>query len=63
MPENGREHADDRDRYEREQTTDLQDTTPDKPTGMPLHTRIFIGLTIGIVAGAKCVTSVSSGAM
>jgi DAACS family dicarboxylate/amino acid:cation (Na+ or H+) symporter len=51
MPENGREHADDRDRYEREETTDLQDATPDKPKGMPLHTRIFLGLTIGIIAG------------
>ncbi|HEV2704686.1 MAG TPA: dicarboxylate/amino acid:cation symporter [Pyrinomonadaceae bacterium] len=50
--------ADERDRrdvradaYERETTTDLKDTTPDRPRGMPLHTRIFIGLVVGVVAG------------
>jgi dicarboxylate/amino acid:cation (Na+ or H+) symporter, DAACS family len=37
--------------YEREVTTDLKDSTPDKPRGMPLHTRIVIGLLIGVVAG------------
>src|SRR5688572_5067589 len=40
-----------RDAYEREATTDLKDTTPDKPKGMPLHTRILIGLLVGVVAG------------
>jgi DAACS family dicarboxylate/amino acid:cation (Na+ or H+) symporter len=37
--------------YEREETTDLKDRTPDKPKGWPLHTRILIGMVIGIVAG------------
>jgi DAACS family dicarboxylate/amino acid:cation (Na+ or H+) symporter len=37
--------------YERELTTDLKDTTPDRPKGMPLHTRILIGLLVGVVAG------------
>lgn len=40
-----------RDAYEREITTDLKDTTPDPPKGMPLHTRILIGLLVGVVAG------------
>ena len=39
------------DAYEREATTDLKDTTPDRPKGMPLHTRILIGLLVGVVAG------------
>jgi DAACS family dicarboxylate/amino acid:cation (Na+ or H+) symporter len=39
------------DAYEREATTDLKDTTPDKPRGLPLHTRILIGLAVGVVAG------------
>jgi dicarboxylate/amino acid:cation (Na+ or H+) symporter, DAACS family len=37
--------------YEREETTDLKDTTPDKPKGLALHTRILIGLGVGVVAG------------
>lgn len=37
--------------YEHELTTDLKDSTPDKPRGMPLHTRIVIGLLTGVVAG------------
>jgi dicarboxylate/amino acid:cation (Na+ or H+) symporter, DAACS family len=37
--------------FEEEVTTDLKDTTPDKPRGMPLHKRILIGLLIGVVAG------------
>ena len=40
-----------RDAYEREVTTDLKDTTPDRPKGMPLHTRILIGLLVGVIAG------------
>src|SRR5215203_7406341 len=40
-----------RDAYERETTTDLKDTTHDKPKGWPLHTRILIGLLAGVVAG------------
>jgi DAACS family dicarboxylate/amino acid:cation (Na+ or H+) symporter len=39
------------DDYEREATTDLDDATPDTPKGIPLHTRILIGLGIGVVAG------------
>ncbi|HEX8723736.1 MAG TPA: dicarboxylate/amino acid:cation symporter [Pyrinomonadaceae bacterium] len=39
------------DAYEREATTDLKDTTPDRPKGMPLHTRILIGLAVGVLAG------------
>ncbi|HKS27592.1 MAG TPA: dicarboxylate/amino acid:cation symporter [Pyrinomonadaceae bacterium] len=39
------------DAFERELTTDLDDETPDKPKGMALHTRILIGLTVGVVAG------------
>jgi DAACS family dicarboxylate/amino acid:cation (Na+ or H+) symporter len=39
------------DAYEREATTDLKDTTPDRPKGIPLHTRILIGLGVGAGAG------------
>jgi len=39
------------DEYERELTTDLDDDTPDKPKGIPLHTKIFIGLAVGVIAG------------
>ncbi|MCS6874429.1 MAG: dicarboxylate/amino acid:cation symporter [Pyrinomonadaceae bacterium] len=39
------------DDYERELTTDLDDETADKPRGIPLHTKILIGLVIGVVAG------------
>ncbi len=39
------------DRYEREETTDLDDETPDAPKGMALHTRILIGLAVGVVGG------------
>ena len=41
----------DRNAFEREITTDLDEETPDKPKGLPLHTRILIGLGIGVVAG------------
>ena len=40
-----------RDAFERELTTDLKDTTPDKPRGMPLHRKILLGLLVGVVAG------------
>ena len=40
-----------RDAYEREGTTDLKDMTPDRPRGIALHTRILIGLAVGVVAG------------
>ena len=39
------------DAFEREITTDLDDETPDKPKGLALHTRILIGLLVGVVAG------------
>ncbi len=39
------------DAVERELTTDLDDKTPDKPKGMPLHSRILIGLGVGVAAG------------
>lgn len=39
------------DAYERELTTDLDDRTSDRPKGIPLHTRILLGLVIGAVAG------------
>src|SRR4051812_41497613 len=39
------------DAFEREITTDLDDATPDRPKGMPLHTRILIGLAVGVLAG------------
>jgi len=39
------------DDYERELKTDLDDKTPDRPKGMPLHTKILIGLLIGVLAG------------
>jgi Na+/H+-dicarboxylate symporter len=39
------------DEYERELTTDLDDETPDPPKGMPLHTKILIGLAVGVIAG------------
>ncbi len=39
------------DEYERELMTDLDDDTPDKPKGMPLHTKIFIGLAVGVFGG------------
>lgn len=37
--------------YEYELTTDLNDDTPDRPSGIPLHTKIFIGLAVGVVGG------------
>jgi DAACS family dicarboxylate/amino acid:cation (Na+ or H+) symporter len=37
--------------YDREVTTDLKDSTPDKPRGMPLHRRILIGLLVGVLTG------------
>jgi DAACS family dicarboxylate/amino acid:cation (Na+ or H+) symporter len=39
------------DRFERELTTDLKDTTPDAPRGWPLHTRILAGLGLGVGLG------------
>ena len=39
------------DEFEREVTTDLDEETPDKPKGLPLHSRILIGLAVGVIAG------------
>ncbi len=39
------------DAFEREVTTDLDEETPDKPKGLALHTRILIGLAVGVLAG------------
>ena len=39
------------DAYSREIGTDLDDETPDRPGGMPLHTKILIGLVFGVTAG------------
>src|SRR5262245_43864280 len=39
------------DAFEAELTTDLKDSTPDKPHGMPLHRRILLGLLIGVIVG------------
>lgn len=39
------------DDYERELTTDLDDETADKPKGMALHTKILIGLLVGVIGG------------
>ena len=39
------------DEYERELKTDLDDDTPDRPKGMALHTKILIGLLIGVIGG------------
>ncbi|HYN84633.1 MAG TPA: dicarboxylate/amino acid:cation symporter [Pyrinomonadaceae bacterium] len=46
-----RERGVSRDAYERELATDLKDATRDRPRGMALHTRILIGLLVGVVAG------------
>jgi dicarboxylate/amino acid:cation (Na+ or H+) symporter, DAACS family len=37
--------------YEREVETDLDDKTPDQPKGMALHTKILIGLLVGVLGG------------
>ena len=40
-----------RDAFEREVGTDLDEKTPDKPKGLALHTKILIGLALGVIAG------------
>jgi len=37
--------------YEEELRTDLDDKTPDKPKGLALHTKILIGLLVGVLGG------------
>ncbi|HTE19138.1 MAG TPA: cation:dicarboxylase symporter family transporter, partial [Armatimonadota bacterium] len=39
------------DKWEQELSTDLDDRTDDKPRGMPLHTKILLGLVLGAVTG------------
>ena len=55
MPEDkDNQHAPERlerDAFERELATDLDEKTPDKPKGIPLHTKILIGLGVGVLAG------------
>lgn len=56
MPENNdnQRHQSDRlerDAFEREISTDLDEETPDKPKGIPLHTKILIGLAVGVISG------------
>jgi DAACS family dicarboxylate/amino acid:cation (Na+ or H+) symporter len=46
-----REDPPGRDAFERELTTDLKDSTPDRPRGWPLHTRILLGLAAGVLGG------------
>jgi dicarboxylate/amino acid:cation (Na+ or H+) symporter, DAACS family len=48
MAENEKIPADD---YERELATDLDDDTGDKPKGMALHTKILLGLLVGVLGG------------
>ena len=40
-----------RDAFEREVGTDLDEETPDKPKGIALHNKILIGLAVGVIAG------------
>jgi len=40
-----------RDAFEREVGTDLDEETPDKPKGVPLHSKILIGLAAGVITG------------
>ena len=37
--------------FERRIATDLDEETPDEPRGMALHTKILIGLAVGVIAG------------
>jgi len=51
MPEDKDKTRLKRDEFEREVGTDLDEETPDKPKGIPLHTKILIGLVVGVLAG------------
>ncbi len=51
MPEPSKHNQINADAFEEEITTDLDDSTPDTPRGMPIHSRIMIGLAIGAGAG------------
>ena len=48
LKKSGSDRPDD---YERELATDLDDKTADKPGGIPLHTKVLIGLVVGILGG------------
>lgn len=39
------------DRYDRELSTDLDDKTDDRPAGLALHTKILLGLLVGVGGG------------
>ncbi|MDQ3373485.1 MAG: cation:dicarboxylase symporter family transporter, partial [Acidobacteriota bacterium] len=54
--ENNKKIADDN--FEQELRTDLDDETRDKPKGMALHTKILIGLLVGVVGGIAANMSV-----
>jgi dicarboxylate/amino acid:cation (Na+ or H+) symporter, DAACS family len=41
------------DEFERDINTDLDAETPDKPKGIALHTKILIGLAVGVIAGVS----------
>ena len=49
MSEENRKLPDDN--FEQELRTDLDDDTPDAPRGMALHTKILIGLLVGVIGG------------
>ncbi len=51
MPDKRDNETLERDAFEREVGTDLDEETPDKPKGMALHNKILIGLAIGVIAG------------
>lgn len=51
------------DDYERELETDLDDKTADKPKGLSLHTKVLIGLLVGVVGGVLASQIVSNPAL
>ena len=51
MPDKRDNETLERDAFEREIATDLDEETPDKPKGMALHNKILIGLALGVIAG------------
>ena len=53
MPDKTDNERLERDAFEREIATDLDEETPDKPKGMALHNKILIGLALGVIAGVS----------
>jgi len=51
MPEKRDNEKVERDAFEREIATDLDEETPDQPKGMALHNKILIGLAVGVIGG------------